>query len=182
MKYKVGDKVRIVKEKQGRDWNSEGLMDKWLGEVMTIRTVNLYTYCMEEDKGRWYWHEHMIEGKVTEMNKSHLIAGRHVVETRAGDKYLIFDSEDGKFMYQVDGGGFMDLEGYDEDMLKINKHNSYDIMKVFEVETACNRTGFNREDNRYLALIWEREEPKEMTMAELEEKLGYKVKIVKEHE
>ena len=181
MKYKVGDKVRIVKEKKGPDWNREGLMDKWLGEVMTISTVNLYTYCMEEDKGRWSWLEHMIEGKVTKMTKSDLIAGKHVVETRNGDKYLIFDSEEGKFMYQVDGG-FMDLEGYDEDMLKINKHNNYDIMKVFEVETACNSTGFNREDNGYLALIWEREEPKEMTMAELEEKLGYKVKIVKEHE
>ena len=183
MKYKVGDKVRIVKEKKGPDWNSEGCMDKWLGEIMTIESVLGFNhYEMKEDGGVWYWEDHMIEGKVTEMTKSGLIAGRHVAETRNGDKYLIFDSEDGKFMYQVDGGGFMDLEGYDEDMLKINKHKIYDIMKVFEVETACNRTGFNREDNRYLALIWEREEPKEMTMAELEEKLGYKVKIVKEHE
>ena len=181
MKYKVGDKVRIVKEKTGRNWNSEGLMDEWLGEIMTISTVNLYTYCMEEDKGRWYWSEHMIEGKVTEMKKSDLIAGKHVVETWNGDKYLIFDSEEGKFMYQVDGG-FMNLEGYDEDMLKINKNKSYDIMKVFEVKTICNCGGLNRKDNRHLTLIWERTEPKEMTMAELEEKLGYKVKIVKEHE
>ena len=181
MKYKVGDKVRIVKKKTGRNWNREGLMDKWLGEVMTISTVNLYTYCMEEDKGIWSWLEHMIEGKVTEMKKSDLIAGKHVVETRNGDKYLIFDSEEGKFMYQVDGQ-FMVLEGYDEDMLKINKRKIYDIMKVFEVKTTCNSLGLKRKDNRYLTLIWEREEPKEMTMAELEEKLGYKVKIVKEHE
>ena len=143
--------------------------------------IDFCRYHMEEDKGRWYWLEGMIEGKVTEMTKSGLIAGKHVVETRNGDKYLIFDSEEGKFMYRVDGE-FLDLEGYDEDMLKTNKHKSYDIMKIFEVQTACNRTGFNRKDNRYLTLIWEREEPKEMTMAELEEKLGYKVKIVKEHE
>lgn len=39
MKYKVGDRVRIVKEKTGRNWNSEGRMDKWLGEIMTIESV-----------------------------------------------------------------------------------------------------------------------------------------------
>ena len=181
MKYKVGDKVRIVKEKPERNWNSEGRMDKWLGEIMTIESVLDFNYYkMKEDEGMWFWEDHMIEGRA-EMKKSDLIAGRHVVEIRNGDKYLIFDSEDGKFMYQVDGG-FMNLEGYDEDMLKINKNKSYDIMKVFEVKTICNCGGLNRKDNRYLTLIWEREEPKEMTMAELEEKLGYKVKIVKEHE
>ena len=182
MKYKVGDKVRIVKEKPERNWNSEGRMDKWLGEIMTIESVlDFENYKMKEDGGLWYWEDHMIEGKVTEMKKSDLIAGKHVVETRNGDKYLIFDSEEGKFMYQVDGQ-FMVLEGYDEDMLKINKRKIYDIMKVFEVKTTCNSFGLKRKDNRYLTLIWEREEPKEMTMAELEEKLGYKVKIVKEHE
>ena len=181
MKYKVGDKVRIVKEKKGPDWNREGLMDKWLGEIMTIESVLDFNYYkMKEDGGSWYWEDHMIEGRA-EMKKSDLIAGKHVVETRYGDKYLIFDSEEGKFMYRADGE-FLDLEGYDEDMLKTNKHKIYDIMKVFEVKTTCNSIGLNRKDNRYLTLIWERTEPKEMTMAELEEKLGYKVKIVKEHE
>lgn len=181
MKYKVGDKVRIVKEKKGPDWNREGLMDKWLGEVMTISTVNLYTYCMEEDKGRWSWLEHMIEGKVTEMTKSDLIAGKHVVETRDGDKYLIFDSEECKFMYRVDGE-FLDLERYREDLTRMSGDKSYDIMKVYELVCPANQNSIKAYCERYLLLVWERTEPKEMTMAELEEKLGYKVKIVKEHE
>lgn len=31
-------------------------------------------------------------------------------------------------------------------------------------------------------LLWERKEPKEMTVAEIEKELGYSIKVVKEHE
>ena len=38
MKYKVGDKVRIIgKWIAGCNQNNEGKMDKWLGKVMTIK-------------------------------------------------------------------------------------------------------------------------------------------------
>lgn len=181
MKYKVGDKVRIVKEKTGLNWNSEGCMDTWLGEIMTIESVlDFGYYNMKEDGGRWFWEDHMIEGRA-EMKKSYLIAGRHVVETRGGDKYLIFDSEDGKFMYRGDGE-FLDLERYREDLTRMSGDKSYDIMKVYELKCSANQNSIKAYCERYLILVWEREEPKEMTMAELEEKLGYKVKIVKEHE
>ena len=182
MKYKVGDKVRIVKEKKGPDWNREGLMDKWLGEIMTIESVKDFNYYkMKEDKGEWYWFERMIEGKVTEMTKSDLIAGKHVVETRDGDKYLIFDSEEGKFMYGI-YDGFMDLERYHEDLTRMSGDKSFDIMKVYELKYRTSQNSIKAYSEQRLTLVWEREEPKEMTMAELEEKLGYKVKIVKEHE
>ena len=67
MKYKVGDKVRIVSEKTGPYWNSEGQMDKWLGKVMTIRKVGSVCYEMKENDGEclgsgWFWYEHMIAG------------------------------------------------------------------------------------------------------------------------
>ena len=40
MKYKVGDKVRIVsKWVKGCKQNSDGKMDKWLGKNMTIRAI-----------------------------------------------------------------------------------------------------------------------------------------------
>lgn len=38
-KYKVGDKVRIVSTPRLARWN--GVMNKWLGETMTITSVNV---------------------------------------------------------------------------------------------------------------------------------------------
>ncbi len=73
MKYKVGDKVRIV-SKWGKDChqNSEGKMDKWLGKVMTIRDhwYGRY-YKMKEDETEhreagWFWNENCIAGLACE--------------------------------------------------------------------------------------------------------------------
>lgn len=65
---KPGDKVRIVKEKGADGWNLDGLMDKWLGKVMTVRGIDLFIAKMEEDKDEWvdgwYWSPGMIECKV----------------------------------------------------------------------------------------------------------------------
>lgn len=64
--YKIGDRVRIVKQKTGKYWNSFGEMDYWLGKTMTI--VSIITgknpiYKMKEDAGEWFWYPWMIEGK-----------------------------------------------------------------------------------------------------------------------
>lgn len=79
MKYKIGDKVRIVSKKTGVCWNSEGKMDKWLGKVMTIRdTLPGGIYSMKEDDGEfygdgWCWHEEMIEGLAPEQPKQKVV-------------------------------------------------------------------------------------------------------------
>lgn len=69
-KYKVGDKVRIVSTPRLARWN--GVMNKWLGETMTITSVNVNSegeifYRMAEDRGDfygcgWYWYADMISG------------------------------------------------------------------------------------------------------------------------
>ena len=69
-KYKVGDKVRIVSTPRLARWNS--VMNKWLGETMTITSVNVNSngeifYCMAEDRGDfygcgWCWYADMISG------------------------------------------------------------------------------------------------------------------------
>lgn len=68
MKYKVGDKVRIVDHRTD-NMNPFGEMDEWLGKVMTIRDVFLSGYRMKEDCGKyggcgWYWDDSMISGLV----------------------------------------------------------------------------------------------------------------------
>lgn len=68
MKYKVGDRVRIVsKWGEGCHQNSKGKMDKWLGKNMTIigDVCDGLCYKMREDKSEnggygWYWYENSI--------------------------------------------------------------------------------------------------------------------------
>ena len=68
MRYKVGDKVRIVsKWGEGCCHSQNGEMDKWLGKVMTVRYVGIKLYRMVEDIednewGGWIWTERSIEG------------------------------------------------------------------------------------------------------------------------
>ena len=59
-KFNIGDKVIVAKK--GGTWNIEGMMDKWLGKVMTIREVwGQGGYQMVEDEnennGGWIWNE-----------------------------------------------------------------------------------------------------------------------------
>lgn len=71
MKYKVGDRVRIVSETtEGMNWIGE--MDVYLGKVMTIKNIigGLIfggRYKMAEDDGEYYWDDSMIVGLASEM-------------------------------------------------------------------------------------------------------------------
>lgn len=72
MKYKVGDKVRIVSEwGKGCYQNKKGKMDKWLGKVMTVKSAGETWYRMVEDAEDnvgygWYWTENCIAGLACE--------------------------------------------------------------------------------------------------------------------
>ena len=74
MKYKVGDRVRIVDE-----WSpdclqsSGGRMDHWLGQVMTVRSIECINgkniYRMVEDiqeynGAGWFWRDAAFVGLV----------------------------------------------------------------------------------------------------------------------
>ena len=69
MKYKIGDKVRIVSKRTQRYWNHE--MDKYLGKTMTVTASGRNSrgetyYRVFEDRTSegiwWYWYEDMISG------------------------------------------------------------------------------------------------------------------------
>mgnify|MGYP004466885803 FL=1 len=73
MKYKKGDRVRIVSYRT-TDMDSSRRMDKYLGMVITIKDIRhrpaiSETSCyyeMVEDGGAWYWNDDMIAGLASE--------------------------------------------------------------------------------------------------------------------
>lgn len=65
MKYKVGDRVRIVSERT-KSMNPSGDMDKYLGTVKTIKRTMRTRYDMVGDKGKWLWDNSMIAGLASE--------------------------------------------------------------------------------------------------------------------
>lgn len=72
MKYKVGDRVRIVSTwSETYSLITSKKMDKWLGKIMTVRDVGNLSYKMVEDikenKGiGWFWAEQCISGLACE--------------------------------------------------------------------------------------------------------------------
>ena len=103
-----------------------------------------------------------------EFTKSDL-KNRMVVEYRNGERRMVVDN------VLVGNTLFGYLEEYNDDLT--NKEFSIlDIMKVYDV--ICNLEALI--SPRCLRLLWQRSEVKEVTMAEVEEKFGCKVKIVKE--
>lgn len=89
-----------------------------------------------------------------------------VVEIRCGERYLIIDD-----ILMCDKF-YLDLSDYDEDLLH-EGNVCYDIVKVFDHVKIFDKVEKCNE------VIWERQKPKEMTLKELENILGYPVKIVR---
>ncbi len=76
MKYKVGDKVRVISilkagEKYG-DKKFTKCMEKYRGEVVTISKVYCNMYFIKEDYEGWYWTDEMFE-PVEEMSAEEAI-------------------------------------------------------------------------------------------------------------
>ena len=109
-KLKVGDKVRIVKEKPDTfQWVSP--MNKWLGVVMTVRNTHfgkglpLPDVQMEEDLGDnflgqgWYWYPEMIEEVVEKKEETIVIKsdGKTVTAYCGKDKGVAVCSPDDEF-------------------------------------------------------------------------------------
>jgi hypothetical protein len=104
------------------------------------------------------------------MKKNDLRTGM-VVETRNGNRYLCFIESGTLNRFE----GYLKLSGFDNDLNFKDYPNDFDIVKVYEPPLYNLKEVF---DEPELA-IWERKEPKELTVAEIEELLGYPIKVVK---
>lgn len=117
-----------------------------------------------------------------------MLSTYHIVKLKNGLYGTFYkDKDDDLIIVYGNDNGDWDLanHAYSLKMESMYRSNGYDIVQVYEVPTYA----FWR--FRYIdtmldtivlmcELIWEREEKKEMTIAEIEKELGYSIKIVKE--
>lgn len=91
-----------------------------------------------------------------------------VVECRDGRRRMIVDD------LGIGNNGFLKLCSYDNNLNYATESHLLDIVKVYDKVNTLEEIGYNG----LLHLLWERSEVKEVTMAEVEEKFGCKVKII----
>ena len=128
------------------------------------------------------------------MKKSELKTGM-IVTTRDGVEWLVLKDigfaytsscgntyKDGVLINILYSSSWNGLRYYDEDLMYQKKSlddDNYDIVKVERVDHPTDMLNIERLKNKNLrTLLWERKEIKEVTMAEVEEKFGCKVKII----
>ena len=123
------------------------------------------------------------------MNKSDLRTGMIVV-TRDGDEYMVMlgasyaELTSDPFDVIVSKNGWIPLHRYSDDLnLKADDMPEFNIVAVYSPLRAASLWRKDIANNRSWKCIWKREEPSvEMTVAEIEKKLGIKnLKIIKEH-
>lgn len=71
------------------------------------------------------------------------------------------------------------INNYEND-LTYKGDKRLDVMEVYKIKSPRALYGYDFDLNEDVELVWERQETKEMTVAEIEEELGYSVKIVGE--
>ena len=176
-KFKVGDRVRV---------NSTTICAQYIGKtgkIVADASLPLVgerydvLFDGENKPSNYYWLDHELElVKRKSFTKNDLKDGM-VVEYRCGWMELVLGKK------TVDGTGSHSLCNFDDELINKDSRAS-DIMRVYIVNDDI--TNIDRIfDRACLTLLWEREEKpdyKEMTVAEIEEKLGYKVKVIGEKE
>ena len=162
-KFKVGDRVEVIRE--------DCYIQK--GTVFVIKDVMVSG--VYSDSG--YYIEHYKLKLINDMRKEDLKTGMRV-ELRNGFVGMVVIGN--QFNDTINGESWArKLDYYNNDMsiIACESYNTpdFDIVAVY--------TGYNYDRMMNLKhngeLLWERNEVKEYTMAELEEKLGEKIKIKK---
>lgn len=179
MKYKVGDSVRVVGDLEEREvrFLSPGVVEEIAnlrGTIVTITGTNGgMGYQINGDHRKYIWSEAMFS-EIIEFTKDDLET-RMVVETRDKCRYLVLRDKVNIHLMNANGNTCIrNSQGfgprYDENMK--NGNPDKDILKVFpKVNTF-------EEVKTVNGPIWERKEPKKMTVAEIQKELGYGVEVI----
>lgn len=112
------------------------------------------------------------------MTKSDLKPG-YVVEYRNGDFHMVFPTYSGELVLKPPASSdYNRLARYDTDLINWGPAGHVlDIVRVYGYGEPCSASYATHIGRK---LLWERKEPKKMTVAEVCKALGYDVEIVKE--
>lgn len=176
-----GEKVIARRDDLAPGWGFG--MGEYEGTVVTISdeptsTVDRnigkeYIYHIKEDGGEYWWSESMFE-EIPEISQFDIPAGS-IAKTKE-HTYIVFSD---KFSASIDEPSTMST------IITKNMHDP--VLKIYDIRNMeCH--SFNKIKNASdeslvcmgARLIWRRKDIKEMTVAEIEEKLGYRIKVVKE--
>lgn len=166
----------------GIDWNFDDNDDK---TYWSRYKENTYYSCMNrklvygdiacfylEDYREIYEFKDVTNIKIEKDNKMELKEGM-IIECRNGERYLLrwVDGE----LIGSSNDEHISLD-YDEKLNENRYFNKdFDIMKVYISEAFVLSKLFNDD---WLACIWERKEPKKMTLAQIGKALGYEVEVI----
>lgn len=167
----------FIKEcyKHGMKWqcgNGDIATTKW----NRGKTRNIYYACTDE---HFLYYNFLVFNPLymqtveyKEDNKIELKEGM-IIECRNGDRYLL-RTACGELIASYNYK-YMSID-YDEKLNENQYFNKdFDIMKVYTSKAFVLNSLF---DDQYLECIWERKEPKKMTLAQISEALGYEVEVV----
>ena len=122
--------------------------------------------------GNFNWKINQIVVEYKEDNKMELKEGM-IIECRNGNRYLLRRVDD-----VLIGSNFDEWikATYDENLCENYFHDkTFDIMKIYMSKSTQLKNLF---DNNYITCIWNRKEPKKMTLAQISEALGYEVEVI----
>lgn len=110
------------------------------------------------------------------MRKEDLKVG-YVVKIRCGELYMVMPIDKPREIILARYNGWGNLANYNDDLTHQAKQK-FDIVKVYGLTSYETEPLEFELKNR--PLLWERKETKKMTIAEIEDILGYKIEIVSE--
>lgn len=180
MKFKVGDRVKVKEGLVAGSYYNEcyfnSSMRIYCGKSFIIKNTeerySLGSRYSLSGISDWVFSDDMLELDPG-FTKADLKDGM-IIEHRDGDLFIVLGDR------IVAKNGYWTLDDYNDDLTDRN-HKGADIVNVYKTKSGVLNDIDDVYNKDYLTLIWERkEEPeyKEMTVEEIEEKLGYKVKVV----
>ena len=107
--------------------------------------------------------------------KDNLEVGQFVI-LRDDRRFLVLKTEGGQYYLSDTESCFVGLDGFNNDLTSKTNTDS-DVMKVCVPSSPDNLCGM-LSGFTHGKLIWKREEIVELTVAQISERLGYKVKVV----
>ena len=166
-----------VMDEDGRTWNTGGsYIDE--SNYVTHKTQTCYAlddgrysnlnFFKTEDYTILEWEDFM------EFTKDDLKIG-YVVQLRNGDYEIVINSFKGVVFMNM--GSYSYLNSYEKDLKCNGLLEKYDVIKVWGFANDVIQSLFIGTISR--ELLWERKEPKELTMQEIADKFGVDVKDLK---